>query len=199
MKHLRFFSIAWASVCLASLSGCSKKGEDSSAEPNTDTELSAQVPTKSIRESPKATSTIQSSTEGTLFKDVLALWEADQKDEAVKQFLSIQWSDPSVFQGIQAMNMSEQELRLLPQDEGMRIAGEAPILAIELRDLMFYVVSIGDKHASSGDIQIAKAHFEAVRLYGEALCQQPEALEIMRVIGKAFVNHGQKKLSEIEQ
>ncbi len=199
MKHFRLLSLVCVIVNLTLLSGCSKKEDDSSADPNTDTELSAQVPTKSIRESPKATSTIQSSTEGTLFKDVLALWETDQKDEAVKQFLSIQWGDPSVFQSIEALNISEQELRLLPQDEGMRIAGEVPILTRELRDLMFYVVSIGDKHASSGDIQIAKAHFEAVRLYGEALCQQPEPLEIMRMIGKAFVAHGQKKLSEIEQ
>jgi hypothetical protein len=111
---------------------------------------------------------------------VLALWETDQKDEAVKQFLSIQWGDPSVFQSIEVLNISEQELRLLPQDEGLRIAEKSPILAIELRDLMFYVVSIGDKHASSGDIQIAKAHFEAVRLCGEALSQ------------------GQKKLSSIQ-
>ena len=197
MKHMRLLSIVWVIVCLALLSGCSKKEDDSSAEPNSDTELNAQVPTESIEESPKEESTIQSSTEGTLFKDVLALWEAEKKDEAVKQFLSIQWSDPSVFQGIQALNMSEQELRLLPQDDMKRIAGEAHTLTKKLRNLMFYVVSIGDKHASSGEIQIAKEHFKAVRLYGEALCQ-PEQLEIMRLIGKAIVAHGQKKLSEIE-
>jgi len=78
MKHFRLLSLVCVIVNLALLSGCSKKEDDSSAEPNTDTELSAQVPTKSIRESPKATSTIQSSTEGTLFKDVLALWETPE-------------------------------------------------------------------------------------------------------------------------
>ena len=36
---------------------------------------------------------------------------------------------------------------------------------------MFYVVSIGDKLASSGDIKMAKEHFEAVRLYDEAFSQ----------------------------
>ena len=198
MNHFRFFSIICVIVNLTLLYGCSKKEDDSSTEPNTDTELSAQAPTESIKESPKEGSTITSSTEGTLFKDVLALWETDQKDEAVKQFLSIQWGDPSVFQGIQVMNMSEQELRLLPQDEQKRIGGEAHELTLKMRRLMFYVVSIGDKHASSGDIQIAKEHFDAVRLYGEALCQ-PERLEIIRLIGKAIVANGQKKLSEIEK
>ena len=198
MKHFRLLSIVCVIVNLALLSGCSKKEDDSSAEPNTDTELSAQAPTESIKESPKEGSTITSSTEGTLFKDVLALWETDQKDEAVKQFLSIQWGDPSVFQGIQVMNMSEQELRLLPQDEQKRIGGEAHELTLKMRELMFYVVSIGDKHVSSGDIQIAKEHFEAVRLYGEALSQS-ERLEIMRIIGKAIVSHAQKKLSNIEE
>ena len=197
MKHFRLLSIVCVIVYLALLSGCSKKEDDSSAEPNSDTELSAQVPMEGMQESPKETRTIQSSTEGTLFKDVLALWETDQKDDAVKQFLSIQWDDPSVFQGIQALNMSDQELRLLPQDERKRISEEAHTLTLKMRKLMFYVVSIGDKHASAGDIQIAKEHFDAVRLYGEALCQ-PERLEIMRLIGKAIVAHGQKKLSEIE-
>ena len=197
MKRMRLLSIVWVIVCLALLSGCAKKEDDSSAEPNTDTELSAQVPAEGIKESPKEGSTTTSSTEGTLFKDVLALWEADQKDEAVKQFLSIQWSDPSVFQGIQAMNMSEQELRLLPQDEINRIVGELHDLTRKMRNLMFYVVSIGDKLASSGDIKMAKEHFETVRLYGEALSQS-ERFEIIQLVGKAFVSHAQKKLSGIE-
>ena len=197
MKRMRLLSIVWVIVCLALLSGCAKKEDDSSAEPNTDTELSAQVPAEGIKESPKEGSTTTSSTEGTLFKDVLALWEADQKDEAVKQFLSIQWSDPSVFQGIQAMNMSEQELRLLPQDEINRIVGELHDLTRKMRNLMFYVVSIGDKLASSGDIKMAKEHFETVRLYGEALSQS-ERFEIIQLVGKAIVSHAQKKLSGIE-
>jgi len=197
MKHFRFFSIVCVIVFSALLSGCSKKEDESSAEPNTNTELSAQVPTESIKESPKEGNTTKSSTEGTLFKDVLELWETDQKDEAVKQFLSIQWDNPSVFKGIEALNMTEQEFKLLPQDEMKRIGEEAHKLTLTMRKLMFYVSSIGDKHASSGDIQIAKEHFEAVRLYGEAFCQ-PERLEIMRLIGKAIVAHGQKKLSEIE-
>ena len=50
MKYLRLSSIVCVIVCLTFLSGCSKKEEDSSAEPNTDTELSAQVPTESIKE-----------------------------------------------------------------------------------------------------------------------------------------------------
>ena len=197
MKHFRLLSIVCVIVCLALLSGCSKKEDDSSAEPDADTELSAQAPTESIKESPKEESTTMPSSEGALFKDVLALWEAEKKDEAVKQFLSVQWSDPSVFQGIEALNTTEQELRLLPQDEVKLIVGEVHELTKKLRNLMFYVVSIGDKHAASGDIKMAKEHFEAVRLYGEALCQ-PEGLEIMRLIGKAILAHGQKKLSEIE-
>jgi hypothetical protein len=195
---MRLLSIVWVIVCLALLSGCSKKEDDSSAEPDTDTEVSAQVPTESIKESPKEESTIQSSTEGTLFKDVLALWEADQKDEAVKKFLSVQWSDPSVFQGIQVLNISEQEFKLLPEDEMKRISKESHTLTIKMRKLMFYVVSIGDKHASSGDIQIAKEHFEAVRLYGEAFSQTESFDEAIQGIGIAIVAYGQKKLSEIE-
>ncbi len=198
MKHLRLLSIVGVIVCLALLSGCSKKEDDSSAEPNADTELSAQVPNESIEESPEEGSTIMSSTEGTLFKDVLALWEAEKKDEAVRQFLSIQWDNPSVFQGIEVLDVSEQEFRLLPQDERKRISKESHTLSIKMRKLMFYVSSIGDKHASSGDIQTAKEHFEAIRLYGEAFSQTESFDENIRGIGIAILAYGQKKLSEIE-
>jgi uncharacterized lipoprotein YehR (DUF1307 family) len=197
MKYLRLLSIVCVIVCLTFLSGCSKKEEDSSAEPNTDTELSAQVPTESIKESPKDESTTMLSSEGTLFKDVLALWETDQKDEAVKQFLSIQWDNPSVFQGIETLNMTEQELTSLPLDEVKPIAGEALNLSRKMRDLVFYVVETGDKHISSGDIKSAKEHFEAIRLFGEALLQS-DRIELIKMVSKAIVSLGQKKLSEIE-
>ena len=198
MKYLRLLSTVCVIVCLTLLSGCSKKEDEPNAEPNTDAELSAQVPTESIKESPEEGSTIMPSTEGTLFKDVLALWEAEKKDEAVKKFLTIQWSDPSVFQGIQALNMSDQEWKLLAQDEMKRVADESHELTLKMRRLMFYVSSIGDKHASSGDIQIAKEHFEAVRLYGEALTQTESFDENIRKIGIAILAYGQKKLSDIE-
>ena len=198
MKYLRLLSIVCVIVCLTFLSGCSKKEEeDSSAEPNTDTELSAQVPTESIKESPKEESTIMPSTEGTLFKDVLALWEAEKKDEAVKQFLSIQWDNPSVFQGIETLNMTEQELGSLPLDEVKPIAGEALNLSRKMRNLVFYVVETGDKHISSGDIKAAKDHFEAIRLFGEALLQS-DRIELIKLVSKAILALGQKKLSEIE-
>ena len=197
MKHFRLLSIVCVIICIVLLSGCSKKEDDSSDEPNTDTELSAQVPTEGIKESPKEGSTVQSSAEGTLVKDVLALWEAGQKDEAVRQFLTIQWDNPSVFQEMQVLIMPEQEFRSLSQDEMKRIVGEAMNLTGKLRELMFYVVSIGDKLASSGDIKLAKEHFEAVRLYGEVLSQS-ERLEVIRNHGKAAAAYAQKRLSGIE-
>ncbi len=197
MKYLRLLSIACVIVCLTLLSGCSKKEDEPNAEPNTDTESSAQVSTESIKESPKEESTIMPSSEGTLFKDVLALWETEKKDEAVKQFLSIQWDNPSVFQGIEALNMTEEELRSLPLDEVKPIAGEALNLSRKMRNLVFYVVETGDKHISSGDIKAAKEHFEAIRLFGEALLQS-DRFELIKLVSKAILALGQKKLSEIE-
>ncbi|UCE48378.1 MAG: hypothetical protein JSW47_22625 [Phycisphaerales bacterium] len=198
MKYLRLLSIVCVIVCLTLLSGCSKKEDEPNAEPNTDTESSAQVSTeRSIKESPKEESTTMLSSESTLFQDVLALWETNQKDEAVKQFLSIQWDNPSVFQGIEALNMTEQELGSLPLDEVKPIAGEALNLSRKMRNLVFYVVETGDKHISSGDIKAAKEHFEAIRLFGEALLQS-DRIELIKMVSKAIVSLGQKKLSEIE-
>ncbi|UCF15014.1 MAG: hypothetical protein JSW59_16520 [Phycisphaerales bacterium] len=198
MKHLRLSNIMWAGVCLALLSGCAKKEDDSPAEPNTDTESTAQVPPERTEASPKEEDTVQPSADGAFVKDVLALWETGQKDDAARQFMAIQWDAPSTFREVEVLIMSEQQLRALPQSEMKRVVEEVSDLLGKLRKLMFQVVSVGEKLASSGDTDMAKEHFEAVRLYGEALLQ-PERLEIVRLHGKAAVAYAQKRLSGIKQ
>ncbi|MFC1634889.1 hypothetical protein ACFL5Z_08605 [Planctomycetota bacterium] len=197
MKHLRLLSMVLTILYLASLSGCAKKEDESPAERSTDTKLNNQAPTEGTNENLEEGSTVKSNPEGVLLKDVLALWETDRKDDVVTQFQLIQWDDPSVFHQMQDLTISEQEFRSLPQGEMKRIVEEAMNLTGRMRKLMFYVVSVGEKRAASGDTKAAKEHFMAVRRYGEALSRS-ERLEVIRMHGKAAIGYADKKLSGIE-
>ena len=198
MKHVRLLSIVVTVPCLALLPGCGKKEEESRVEPSADTESSTPAPTENTNESPQERSNVTSSPEGVLVKDVLALWEAGRKDEAVTHSLPIQWDDPSVFQEMQYLTMSEQAYRALPRDEMKPVVEEAMNLTKKLRELMFNVVAEGDKLATSGDIEAAKEHFTAVRRYGQAL-SQPKQLEVIQMHGKAAMEYADKKLSSIKE
>ena len=88
--------------------------------------------------------------------DVLALWETGQKDEAVKQFLSIQWDNPSVFEKMDVLTMTEKAYLALPRDEMEPVMKEAMNMTKKLRELMFGVVAKAEELAASGNIEAAK-------------------------------------------
>jgi hypothetical protein len=198
MKHTRLLSLVLIVLCLAFLPGCDKKKNKSRAEPSADTASNTPAPLESTDENPQESSNTTSSPEGVLVKDVLALWEAGQKDEAVTQFVSIQWDDPSVFKEMKVLTMSEQEYLALPRDEMKPVVEEAMNLLGKLRKLMFDVVAEGEKLAASGDANAAKEHFTAVRRYGQAL-SQPERLEVIQMHGKAAIGYADKKQAAITE
>ena len=117
--------------------------------------------------------------------------------DAVRQFLSMQWSDPSVYRDMPVLMMSEREFRSLPYGEAKRIVGEAMELIGRVRKLMFHVASLGGDLASSGDTERAKQHFEAIRRYGQAL-SRADRIEVVRDHGKAAVGYAESKLSDVE-
>jgi len=202
MEKRRLLSIMLMVTVLLSISGCAKKEDESQNESDAYSESAGQV-------SPDVSASAESSTphaegertdadstsEASVYlKEVLASWNAERKDEAVEQFLSIRWADPSVFRDIQILNLSEKEFTSLPQAEMKRTLEDGMKLTGTLRKLMFHVVSVGEKLAASGDTKTAEVHFEAVRRYGEAL-SGPDRLEIIRLHGKAAAAYAQKRLS----
>ena len=123
MKGLRWLSIVLVIVHLASLPGCGRKEDESGAGPSPDSEAGAPVPTGRTSESPQAGGTVDSTTDGAVLKEALALWEAGEKDDAVRRFLAMQWSDPSVYRDMPVLVMSDQQFRSLPYGEAKRIVG----------------------------------------------------------------------------
>jgi len=173
---------------LVSFLGCSKKEDETPAETSTASELNTQTPVESTEQSDVDTLTV---------KGMLELWDAGQKDEAVKQFLSVKWDDPSAYQDMPVLiSMSDKQWYSLPRDEQLSTTQEAIQQTGRLRQVMFEVVSVGKTFAESGDTQIAKKHFESVVQLGKAL-SQPQRFEVVRGYGEAALKYAQKNLSAL--
>jgi hypothetical protein len=198
MSGMRVLSILLVMTYLVSLSGCARKENKSATQSSAHSQTSAPGAPEHSSQSPKAGSTVTATAGGTTLKDLFTLWEAGQKDAAVRQFLSMQWSDSSVYRDMPVLMLSEQEYRSLPPDEAKQILDEAMKLTGRLRMLMFHVASVGDGLASSGNTEIAMQHFDAIRQYGQAL-SRAERIEVIRNHGKAAVTYAEKKLSAMKK
>lgn len=197
MKHFRLLSITCLIMILVLLSGCSKKKDDSNAEPNNDTELSAQASTENITKSPKETSTTEPSTEGILIKDVVTLWDNGQKGAAVLQFLYINWQDASVLDQIRGLSMSERDLISLSENDRKNIIQETMTVLSSMRELFFHIASEAELLASLGNKTMAEEHLAAIRNYGNSL-SKPDHLHVVQMHGKAATSYAEKKLSELQ-
>ncbi len=191
-----------AAMVLLPLASCAKKDQAPTKTPTKAPAPTGVPTTKSQAGAPTAQSPSQTgnstvTTPGSqipeYFGEVLFSWNSGRKDDAVKQFLQMHWQDASVFQGIPTLMMSEEQFVALPQAQRDPISQQAQQLSATLRDMARAVISSGDAAAASGDAAGAKARFESVQQFGQALAA-PEHLLIIQLVGKAVVKLAQEKL-----
>ena len=193
--------ITAVAVGLLLLSGCSKKQDQPRAQ--------AQAPT-AAPPAPKAASKPPAQTDGpapaapagttsagtkapAYFGEVIAAWYAGNKDEAVKKFLEIHWTDPAVYQGIPVLTMTEEEFAKLLPGQREQLTQQAQDLSKLLRDIAKGVVSAGGAVAAVTDPAGAKARLDAVRQFGQLL-SGPDHLQIVQLVGKAITQLTPEKL-----
>jgi len=168
--------------------GCTNKEDDSHLESNAVSDLNTEA---------QAEDSVQSNVEGPYVKSMLELWEAGQKEDAVKGFLAIRWEDPSAYQEVPVFAMSDRQWRSLPRDEQLASTKDARREIGRLREVLIEVVSTGKTLVSSGNSEMAKEHFEAARRYGEGL-SRPKWFYRVRDHGRAALEYVQKELAGME-
>jgi len=156
--------------------GCTKKEDDSHLESNAVSELNTQS---------QAEDSVQSNVEDPCVKGMLELWEAGQKEDAVKEFLAIRWEDPSAYREVPVFTMSDRQWRSLPRDEQLASTKDARREIGRLREVLLEVVSTGRTLVSSGNSEMAKEHFEAARRKNRPLRGKKDiALRVGKVIDR---------------
>ena len=187
VKHLRLLSIALLSAYFLILFGCSKKVD----EPNPNSDAVSELNTQTSVDSAGP-----STVEGITVKGMLELWDAGHTDEAVNQFLGIQWGDPSAYRDMPVLTISDKQWRSLSKAEQLRTTKEAMSQTGRLRKVLIEVVSVGKTLAESGDTETAKRHLKAALEYGEALSQS-QRFEVVRGHGQAALGYVQQNLAGV--
>jgi hypothetical protein len=127
------------------------------------------------------------------FGEVIAAWNAGNKEEAVKKFLEIRWTDPVVFGGIPILTMTEEQFAKLLPGQREQISQQAQELSKILRDIAKGVASAGGAAAAVTDPAGAKARLDAVHQFGQSL-SGPDHLLIVQLVGKAIAQLTPEKL-----
>ena len=184
---LKLVLVLMATITLASIQGCTQKEKSEPGETGTE-------PASSL---PSSQDGNQMAAQDTSISDLVALWSAQEKDQAVEKFRSIDWQDADILKPIRGLSMSEETLGSLSEDECQSIVQETMDLLDSMRKLFFHIASEAESLASSGDTSTAETYLTAVRTYGTRL-SGPEHLEVVQLHGKAAVGYADKKLSELK-
>lgn len=136
-------------------------------------------------------------TESVRISNVLTLWESGKNDDAVRQLVLIRWDAPDIFADASALSLSEDRFASLSQAEKTGMQQEVIELVPKLKAIARHALSAGDDARSAGDKEMAVAHYEAVRHFGEALSGS-ERLLVIQQIGKPIAAWAEEKESAVK-
>jgi hypothetical protein len=185
-----------AAFFLTSFCGCSNKEGESPEAQALDADSSGQVSTEAAQEQPDNNSDEQTTDNDTSINNALTSWTSGEKDAASEQFVSIDWTDTSIFNEIYLLRMSEDAFMAFSANERSGLLKEAYELVNTMREIMFHVVSKAKGFTDSGDTAKAKQYLRSVRQHGVALFG-PDHLAAVRDYGRAATEYADRKLSEI--
>lgn len=126
----------------------------------------------------------------------LAAWQAGSKDEAVKLLLGTQGEDLAAGSSLRVFQLSESDVKGLPQAEKTSLQKEVIAIAPQIKRLATEGLRLGDELLSKGDVENARLHFEAVNRLGKTL-KAPQRLQILQSFD--FVTPSEEGLSRCKQ
>jgi hypothetical protein len=127
---------------------------------------------------------------------VIAAWARGDQQTATEQFMAIDWMQVSDSRSL--FGLTEKEFAALPEaDRNTRVADVMARLN-DLRALSRHVVEEGKKAVSAGDGGKARRSFQAVAGCGKWLMKDPNAMAIVKNIGKAIDDLGSRQLQAMK-
>lgn len=167
-QHIPFFCL----LCLTFsvfLTGCAKKKQP--ADPGTGQDES------------QTSSNSNVSTTGTVTLDkVLRLFDDEKAEEAVEQFLKMQWSASDIFDDGSMFALSEQQFIALPQSQRTSIQAQAMSISTSLRSLASQVTNQAIASMKQKEYGLAERNLTTVCQLGETL-STTDHMDIVRSYG----------------
>lgn len=129
--------------------------------------------------------------------DVIGLWNSGNTDQAVRQFVTIEWNGPGAFTNVPVLNTSENDFQALSAGDRARMGEESIALVSMFKGLARDALQAGDEAREAGDQETAAAHYQAVREFGEAL-STPDQTQVIQMMGQVILKMAEEKDSGIE-
>jgi hypothetical protein len=128
----------------------------------------------------------------------LTAWQQGNKAAAVSSFLAVDWSVRPLFAADSPLNLSENQFMALSVAE--REAKSKDMLAqiSSLKQMAQAVVQAGHDAVSKGDVAQARKFFTSLKQCGTAL-ESPDCMQLVQLVGKAFVKMSDTELTKIGQ
>jgi predicted small lipoprotein YifL len=172
MKNTTITVIMAATILIA---GCGKKSPSSSATP----------PPAQTDASPAA-------------RPALTAWQQGDKATAVSSFLAADWSARPLFAADSSLSLSESQFKALSDAERQAKSSDMMSQIDSLKQLAQAVVQAGHDATSKGDATQARKCFTSLKQCGTAL-ESPDCMQLVQLVGKAFVKMSDTELTKIGQ
>ena len=131
------------------------------------------------------------------FAHVLSVWEASDKEGATARFLQVNWDEPAALADVSILHTTKQQFDALSYDKQVRFMQDAKELSANMRKIGMNILTAGDDALSSGDKQSAKARYEAVLKFSQAVLSE-DRFELFLLTAKGLQKVAEDKLSAIE-
>ncbi|MHC4477317.1 MAG: hypothetical protein ACYTEL_16845 [Planctomycetota bacterium] len=117
---------------------------------------------------------------------MLKLWSEGRKNEAVQLLLAVNWAQAIEFgKEPYLFSITEKGYVALKADDQNRAIEEIMATAVEVRQIVYEVLDLGQAAAAAQDYDRAERHFEAALQLGRLLARDPESMIIVRLVGIA--------------
>ena len=175
MKNTIITVIMAATILIA---GCGKKSPSSSATP------------------PPAQADVASSSPAA--QPALTAWQQGDKAAAVSSFLAADWSARPLFAPDSSLSLSESQFKALSDAERDAKSKDMMAQLASLKQMAQGIVQAGHDAVSKGDAAQARKCFTSLKQCGTAL-ESPDCMQLVQLVGKAFVKMSDAELAKIGQ
>ena len=176
MKNTNITMIMAATILIA---GCGKKSPSSSATPP-----------------PAQADAVSSSSP--VSQAALTAWQQGDKVAAVSSFLAADWSARPLFAADSPLSLTESQFAALSAADRQAKSGVLTAQLDSFKKLVAAVRQAGNDAAAKGDATQARKCFMSLKQCGTAL-ESPDCMQLVQLVGKAFVKMSDTELTKIGQ
>ena len=182
--------VVWAAM-LAAMAGCEKEPPPPSRLPGpyAATRPAASKPVASATAATEGVASLPavSAPSGpTTVDGALNLWLSARQDDAVAEYLAVDWQSPARFAPGSLLSTTERQLVAASTMERIRLSREVGDASRDLDALSRHVLMAGERAMAEKSYPLAERYFQAVLGCASSFADNAEAMPVVRIINRGL-------------